>query len=153
MVTLELYKVVQGFTDVEKFNNGFINLALPLFAFSDPLETPVTTLGNLKFTMWDTFEIKGDIKLQEFLDHFDREYKLDLDFVNYNSFTIYSLFVPPKKMNQRLNMTIKDIIEEGLDIRLDTDMIMLTIGGEHVDNPQNDNEENEIELPQVKYYF
>jgi ubiquitin-activating enzyme E1 len=152
LVTLELYKVVQGFTDVERYNNGFINLALPFFGFSDPIEAPVTTLGDLKFTMWDKFEVKEDMKLQEFLDHFEREHKLDLDFVNYNSFTIYSLFVPPKKLNQRLNMTIKDIIEEGLDTKLDTDMIILTIGGDQIDSTV-ESEENDIELPQVKYYL
>lgn len=38
-VSAEIYKFVQGLTDIEVFKNGFINLALPLFVFSEP--TPV----------------------------------------------------------------------------------------------------------------
>ena len=35
-VSAEIYKFVQGLTAIENFKNGFINLALPLFVFSEP---------------------------------------------------------------------------------------------------------------------
>lgn len=37
-VTAEIYKFVQGYTDLEDVKNSFINLALPLFVFSEPTE-------------------------------------------------------------------------------------------------------------------
>ena len=30
-VTAEIYKFVQGFTEIDKFKNVFVNLAIPLF--------------------------------------------------------------------------------------------------------------------------
>jgi len=37
LVCLELYKVIDGKRDLEKFKNGFVNIALPFFGFSDPI--------------------------------------------------------------------------------------------------------------------
>lgn len=37
-VTAEIYKFVQGYTKIESLKNSFINLALPLWVFSEPTE-------------------------------------------------------------------------------------------------------------------
>lgn len=37
-VAAEFFKFAQGMTDLVKFKNSFINLALPLFLFSEPDE-------------------------------------------------------------------------------------------------------------------
>jgi len=37
-VTTEIYKFVQGYTELSDMKNAFINLALPLFVFSEPTE-------------------------------------------------------------------------------------------------------------------
>jgi ubiquitin-activating enzyme E1 len=69
-VCAEMYKLVQGYTDIESFKNGFINLALPMFLFTEPdpvtktktKEYDVEVLGKLKaipegFTIYDKIVI------------------------------------------------------------------------------------------------
>jgi len=41
-VSGEIYKFVQGIENLEAYKNGFINLALPLFVFSEPTEVNKT---------------------------------------------------------------------------------------------------------------
>jgi len=69
LVCLELLKVIQK-KPLELLKNGFINLALPFTAFSEPLQPPKTKIREgWEWTLWDRIEVQGDITLQEFLDH------------------------------------------------------------------------------------
>src|SRR5207247_395588 len=76
LVVLELYKLADGKTDIEQYKNGFVNLALPLFAFGNPISSGkveykgpegIVTLDKI----WDRFEVE-DITLRELLDDFAR---------------------------------------------------------------------------------
>ncbi|GME81961.1 unnamed protein product [Ambrosiozyma monospora] len=112
LVCLELYKVADGKDDIEKYKNGFVNLALPFFGFSEPIASPKDKYNDKVFDkIWDRFDIKGDITLQELIDHFEKEEGLTITMVAYSVSLLYASFHPPKKVKERLPLTITQLIE------------------------------------------
>ena len=99
LVNLELYKLVDGKTDLEQYKNGFVNLALPFFGFSEPIESPKGSYmgheGEVKVDkIWDRFEVPN-MTLRELLDHFS-EKGLDISMVSCGVSLLYASFYGTK---------------------------------------------------------
>ena len=75
-VTGEIYKFVQGIDNIEVYKNGFFNLALPLFLFTEPTEVnknkskdyDVVMMGPIKaipegYTIYDKIVINGPMTI------------------------------------------------------------------------------------------
>lgn len=151
LVTIELYKLVQKFDDLERYHNSFINLALPYFGFSEPIATPKAEYKGKEFTMWDSFDIRETMTLEDLINYFEKQ-NLELDYVNYGNLMLYSFFMPPNKTTRRMKMKIEDIIEEITGEKLNKGMVVLSVGCPP-EKEDDGEEEDDVDIPPVKYYL
>ncbi|CAJ0755253.1 721_t:CDS:10 [Entrophospora sp. SA101] len=111
LVCLELYKIIAGKNKLEDYKNGFVNLALPFIGFSEPIAMPKFKYHDVEWSIWDRFEVDGDLTLQEFLDHFKNQHELDVTMLSCGVSMLYSFFLMGKKREERLRMRISRLIE------------------------------------------
>jgi ubiquitin-activating enzyme E1 len=114
LVVLELYKIIDGKQDIEQYKNGFVNLALPFFGFSEPIASPkVEYQGpNGKVTLdkiWDRFEV-DDITLQELLDDFEKR-GLSISMLSSGVSLLYAAFFPPAKRKDKYGKKLSELVE------------------------------------------
>jgi len=112
---LELYKVVASEAKpLEHFKNAFVNLALPFFAFSEPVGPAKRKWGTTTYTVWDYFRVEGDLTLQEFIAYFKKEHKLEVDAVTLPStgMSLYMSFGNKATREQRMPMKLSQLCEQ-----------------------------------------
>lgn len=112
LVNLELYKVADGKTDIEQYKNGFVNLALPFFGFSEPIASPKGSYNGKSYDkIWDRFDVQGNVKLNELIKHFEEKEGLEITMLSYGVSLLYASFFPPKKLKERLNLSITELVK------------------------------------------
>ncbi|KAF9773175.1 E1 ubiquitin-activating protein [Fusarium sp. DS 682] len=114
LVVLELYKIIDGKDDLEQYKNGFINLALPFFGFSEPIASPKVEYQGPdgKVTLdkiWDRFEIE-DITLKELLETFKAK-GLTISMLSSGVSLLYASFFPPSKLKERYDLKLSQLVE------------------------------------------
>jgi len=113
LVIFELYKILDGQEDIEKYKNGFVNLALPFFGFSEPIASPkdkyVGKNGDVSIDkLWDRFEVEN-ITLQELIDHFE-EKGLTITMLSSGVSLLYANFFTKQKLQDRYPMKLSDLV-------------------------------------------
>ncbi|KAG7308348.1 E1 ubiquitin-activating protein [Plutella xylostella] len=146
LVCIELYKLAQGFNTLDVFKNGFVNLALPFFGFSEPIAAPTNTYYDKKWTLWDRFEVKGEITLQQFLDYFKNEHRLEITMLSQGVCMLYSFFMPKAKRQERLGLPMSEVVTRVSKKKLEPHVKALVF-----ELCCNDEEGNDVEVPYVKY--
>ncbi|KIL00025.1 hypothetical protein PAXRUDRAFT_130794 [Paxillus rubicundulus Ve08.2h10] len=111
LVCLELYKIIDGKNKLEDYKNGFINLALPFFGFSEPIAAQKNKFGNTEWTLWDRLEFKNDPTLKEFIAWFKANHNLDVSMVSQGVSMLWSSFTDRKKSAERLPMKFSKLAE------------------------------------------
>eukprot|EP01147_Barroeca_monosierra_P003055 gene3055-5834_t len=144
LVTLELCKVVNQCKKKESYKNGFVNLALPFIAVTEPMPCPKKKYNDTEFTLWDRFDVDGNMTLQQFLDLFQVQHQLEISMISCGVSMLYSFFMSEAKKQHRLKSRLRDVVEE----------VTKKPHGKHVrrfvlDVVVEDGEGNDVEVPFV----
>lgn len=99
LVCLELYKVIDGKSKLEDYKNGFVNLALPFFGFSEPIAAKKAKYNETEWTLWDRIEFQ-DVTLQEVIDEFQNKHKLDVSMVSCGTSMLWAVFQSKARVSQ-----------------------------------------------------
>jgi len=152
LVTLELYKLVQGHKNVEKYKNGFANLSLPFITFSEPIQAPKNKYYDVEWTLWDRFEINSvkedgtEMTMKDFMDYFKNEHKLEITMLSQGVSMLYSFFMQKGKREERMTMPMSEVVKTVSKKEIDTHVKALVL-----ELCCNDLEGEDVEVPYVKY--
>lgn len=146
LVCLELIKLAQGFNNLEPFKNGFVNLALPFFGFSEPISAPKMNYYDKEWTLWDRFEITGEMTLKEFLDYFKNKHHLEITMLSQGVCMLYSFFMAKAKCQERMELPMSEVVKKVSKKRLESHVKALVF-----ELCCNDDDGNDVEVPYVRY--
>jgi ubiquitin-activating enzyme E1 len=155
LISAELYKIAAKCDDIEKYRNTFMNLALPVYSFSEPMPAPKNTYcGDKTWTLWDRFDIDGrkadggEMTVGELIDYFKNEHKLEMQMLSSGVTLLYSFFIAPAKKKERLAMKISDAVKTVGKREIGAHEKYFTL-----DICVNDEEDEDQEVPYVRYRF
>ncbi|KAI0033358.1 ubiquitin activating enzyme [Vararia minispora EC-137] len=111
LACLELYKFIDGKNKFEDFKNGFVNLALPFFGFSEPIAAKKNKYGDTEWTLWDRFIFENDPTLKEIVAWFREKHNLDIAMVSQGVSMLWSSFIGKKKSEERLPLRFSQLVE------------------------------------------
>lgn len=146
LVSLELLKLVQGHRKLELFKNGFVNLALPFFGFSEPIQAPTNKYYDKEWTLWDRFEVDGEMTLENFIKYFEEEHQLEITMLSQGVSMLYSFFMPPAKRNERMALPMSEVVKKVSKKRIEPHVRALVL-----ELCANDKDGEDVEVPYVKY--
>jgi len=147
-VCFELYKVMQN-KKIEDYKNAFANLALPFFAFSEPIAAPSRKFGSFDWSLWSRIDLDmGDISLEKFLAHF-KTLNLEVSMISCGVSILYSSFMTTKKkLAERLPMKMSELVLSIAKIEIAPKQKYLIL-----EVCCTDEDDEDIETPYVRYKF
>lgn len=146
LVCLELYKLTRGVRDLSLYKNGFVNLALPFFGFSEPIAAPKLKYYDIEWTLWDRFEVKGELTLKEFLDYFKERHNLEVTMLSQGICMLYSFFMAKPKCQERMALLMSEVVKKVSKKKLEQHVRALVF-----ELCCNDEDGNDVEVPYVRY--
>jgi len=121
-------------------------LALPLCTFSEPSRAKEQEYYGKKWTLWDRFEVQGEMTLSEFLDYFKNEHKLEITMLSQGVCMLYSFFQQKAKLAERMTMPLTEVVRKVSKRQIAPHERALVF--EICCNDEND---EDVEVPYVRY--
>ncbi|KAE8895698.1 Ubiquitin-like modifier-activating enzyme 1 [Phytophthora fragariae] len=152
LVCFEFLKVFQD-KPLDHYKNGFVNLALPLFTFAEPIEPKATKTmlkgEEYKWTAWDRLEVdRGDMTLKEFLAYFEKEYDAEVTMLSYGVTILYAMYSQKSRSKERMAMKISDLVRTVTKKPIDPKLKYLILEVCAMDADGED-----VELPYLRYHY
>ncbi|KAH7476625.1 Ubiquitin-like modifier-activating enzyme 1 [Phytophthora ramorum] len=152
LVCFEFLKVFQE-KPLDHYKNGFVNLALPLFTFAEPIEPKATKTmlkgEEYKWTAWDRLEVdRGDMTLKEFLAYFEKEYDAEVSMLSYGVTILYAMYSQKSRSKERMAMKISDLVRTVTKKPIDPKLKYLILEVCAMDADGED-----VELPYLRYHY
>lgn len=145
LVCLELYKVIDGGHKVEDYRNTFTNLSTPFISMAEPGPPKVIKHQDMSWTVWDRWIIRNNPTLRELLQWL-KDKGLNAYSISCGSSLLYnSIF---QKHKERMERKVVDLAREVAKLevppyRRHLDVVVAC----------EDDDGNDIDIPQVSVYF
>lgn len=146
LTCLELYKVILGHKKLESYRDNFLNLALAYLGYAEPMRAPKNKYYDQEFSLWDRFEVDGEITLKEFMDYFKTQHNLEITMLSQGVCMLYSFFLPPAKAAERMNLGMRELVERVSKKTIEPHVRALVF-----ELCCNDVDGEDVEVPYVKY--
>lgn len=120
-ITMEMLKYVQN-KPIDDYKNTFMNLAVNVYVFPDPLAPTKTEdkdydpimMGPVKaipagFTTWDKIRLSNCETLQNVIDQVKEQYGVILSIIGCGRATIYNIYSNKAEMNIRVGLGLREL--------------------------------------------
>lgn len=119
---------------------------MPLVTFSEPTVAKSQTYYDKSWTLWDRFEVNGEMTLREFINHFKDVHKLEITMLSAGVGMLFSFFMQKAKQEERLALTMSDIVQRVTKRKIEPYERALVF-----EICCNDESGEDVEVPYVRY--
>jgi len=157
LTMIELYKMVapEGRyfrkATLDTFKNGFVNLALPLIAFSEPIAAPKKKYAETEFTLWDCITLRASMKFEEFIVQLETITGTTVSMLSAGNSLLYAFFQKAKRV-ERADKYLEDVVVEVTKqpIPDHRKAIVLEAIVEAIVEPKNSEEDGDLDLTETE---
>ena len=115
LISMELIKLVTRADELTAYRNWYVNLALPLFAVSEPEPAEEYTLPKtgINWNLWSKIEVRGGraMSLQSLVNHLEARLQLEVSHLSCSGIALYSTLAPPKQQKLWLGRSIEEVVD------------------------------------------